>query len=47
MSTPVKGGLADGDRYLLRNPGSALVDGQKIEWIEVRHAHGHRVGAGR
>ncbi|MEW6705258.1 MAG: efflux RND transporter periplasmic adaptor subunit [Pseudomonadota bacterium] len=27
---PVKGGLAEGDR-ILRNPGSTLVDGQKIE----------------
>jgi multidrug efflux pump subunit AcrA (membrane-fusion protein) len=28
---PVKGGLAEGDR-ILRNPGSTLVDGQKIEF---------------
>jgi hypothetical protein len=28
---PVKAGLAEGDR-ILRNPGSTLVDGQKIEF---------------
>lgn len=32
---PLKGGLADGDT-ILRNPGSALVDGQRVEFAKAR-----------
>lgn len=31
---PVRGGLADGDR-ILRNPGSTLIDGQKVEFARA------------
>jgi membrane fusion protein, multidrug efflux system len=43
---PVKGGLADGD-VLLRNPGSALVDGQRVEFARAGVAPAFAASAAR